>query len=74
MKEKKFQWTVIVMLSVIFLIVVIGFAVKRTKSEYGTSMSFMGKTISKNKTLKENLQKANDDTKKVIALQHGVKA
>ncbi len=74
MKEKKFQWTVIVLLGVILLVAVIGFSVKKTKSEYGTSMSFMGKTITKSKTLKESLQKANDETKKAIALQHGVKA
>jgi len=73
MKEKTFQTLTIIMLGVILLVVFIGFTVKRNKSEYGSSVNFLGKPVLKNKELKQNLTNADAEKKRQIALAHNLK-
>ena len=75
MKETSFQYTVLGLLGAILLIAFISAFTKKKKDQYGTSISVFGKTLYKDKTLKENIEKAQDEeTKKAISLAHDLQA
>lgn len=68
MEDKTFQYSVLGGLILLVLILVIGFGMKKTKTDAGTSIAMFGKTIYKSKELKENLE--NSDEKEKVAKDH----
>ena len=75
MEESRFQYSVLGLLIAIFLIVFIGLFTKKTKDQYGTSISMFGKTLYKDKKLKESIKNAEDEeTKKAISQAHSLQA